>query len=1138
MVRLVDTVRFGILGPLVLERAGQQVAVGRPKQRALLALLLTEAGRTVSVDRMIDELWGDEPPPKATASLQAYVSNLRRILEPDRAPGTPGSVLVTEPPGYRLHVTSEQVDSTRFEELARVAHHALDGGTAADALDAANAALALWRGPALAEFRDQGFAEATVARLEELRHACEEDRAAAMLALGLHATAVAELEAAVRHQPLRERRWALLITALYRTGRSADALDRYQQLRSVLLDELGLDPSPELQDLERAVLQHDDAVLGPAYRPAEREATSPTTPSPPAPDRAAALLERGTEVAEVERALDDMTSGRTRVLVIEGDAGLGKTALAEEAARLARRRGLGVAFGGCHEDADAPPLWPWTQVLRSLGGDVPVAGPASDAFSVLDSTAASLAARARHQAAVCVIEDVHWADPATLRMLGFVAVELRDVPLLLVVTARPDEQREVVGPAISALLRHPGSVHLLLQPLSPPATQQLAETIAGDREVDLAGLHDRTGGNPLFVTELARLLAAEGSQAGVPVGVREVIARRLRRLPDEANALLSLGAVAGADVDLGLVARASGVAHDRVADLLDAAVAIGVLRAGSAPGRLGFAHALVREAVLDSLSALHRRRLHARLVSAYEDRAASGGAALYEWAHHAVEAVPFVPAADARSAAESAATRADADLAFDTAARWWRAALAVHDASPELAEDAPERARLLLALAGSSSREGADDDAQALVVEALDVAEACGDTSLAVQAASALADTGGAWLWVKPGADPSALLARFERSLGALDRADDAGRAAVLGTMATGFVHGIDVERADELSTAALDAARRTGDPLLVGRALSARWRSIWRPGYAAEMLAVSDELDAVSAEAPGAGFDLQAAVCRHIALLTLTDVPGALDAIERALAMARERRLIQFEAHLLPNLVSIDLLRGDLDAAERRAADVVRLWERIQFPLVGGMRSLLLWVLRSQAGPMEEAIEAMESTVALVYPRWRAVAEHARGDHKAAAASLLVDPAAGSVRPQFDGTATATFEADLAADLGVVAVSERAAAELAPHQHELAAVGTAACYGPVAYPLGRSLAALGRVAEAAAAFRTAIDIAERNDLITSAVWARIRLAEILDGDEARQSAEAARAVASSHGLTRAAAAADEVLGQQASLRG
>ncbi|MDQ1396555.1 MAG: hypothetical protein QOG64_1814, partial [Acidimicrobiaceae bacterium] len=215
---------FRILGPLEVIHDGHAVDVGGLKQRAVLALLLVDGNRVVSLDRLIDQLWGDEAPPRATGSLQAYISNLRRALEPGRPPRTPPSVLVTLPPGYVLRIADEDLDAARFQHLAVEGRRRLDEGRPADAYEALSTALALWRGPALADFSYHTFARTESARLDELRLTALEDRIEAEMALGRHAAAVAELEGMVKEQPLRERLWGMLMLALYRSGRQAEAL--------------------------------------------------------------------------------------------------------------------------------------------------------------------------------------------------------------------------------------------------------------------------------------------------------------------------------------------------------------------------------------------------------------------------------------------------------------------------------------------------------------------------------------------------------------------------------------------------------------------------------------------------------------------------------------------------------------------------------------------------------------------------------------------------------------------------------------------------------------------------------------------------------------------------------------------------
>ncbi len=237
---------FRILGPLEAIQEGRPLALGAHKQRALLALLLLRRGEVVLADRLIDELWGEQPPRAAGKSVQVYVSQLRKALG--------DGLLETHGRGYLLRVAPQDVDAGRFERLLERGRALLAAGDARGAAATLRDALALWRGPPLADFTYEAFAQREIARLEELRLAAVEERVEADLALGRHTELVGELEALVHEHPLRERLRAQLMLALYRAGRQAEALSAYHNARRTLVDELGLEPSRELQDLERAIL--------------------------------------------------------------------------------------------------------------------------------------------------------------------------------------------------------------------------------------------------------------------------------------------------------------------------------------------------------------------------------------------------------------------------------------------------------------------------------------------------------------------------------------------------------------------------------------------------------------------------------------------------------------------------------------------------------------------------------------------------------------------------------------------------------------------------------------------------------------------------------------------------------------------
>jgi DNA-binding SARP family transcriptional activator/class 3 adenylate cyclase len=247
-------VEFLVLGPLEVLEDDRPIPLGSAKQRLLLAALLVQANAVVSVDRLADVLWGDAPPADAAATVRNYVSRLRAALEPGRAAGEAATLLVSRQPGYVLRVEQDQLDAGRFEQLVAEGRVALREGDPATAQKRLGEALGLWRGPALAEFADERFAQAEAARLEELRVSAFEDRIEAELALGHHGELVGDLEAAARHNPLRERLWARWMLALYRCGRQAEALGAYQELRAHLGEELGITPSPELVALEEAIV--------------------------------------------------------------------------------------------------------------------------------------------------------------------------------------------------------------------------------------------------------------------------------------------------------------------------------------------------------------------------------------------------------------------------------------------------------------------------------------------------------------------------------------------------------------------------------------------------------------------------------------------------------------------------------------------------------------------------------------------------------------------------------------------------------------------------------------------------------------------------------------------------------------------
>jgi predicted ATPase/DNA-binding SARP family transcriptional activator/Tfp pilus assembly protein PilF len=327
-------VEFRMLGPLeVVDDHGRPLGLGGAKQRALLAVLLLHAGEVVSAERLVDELWGEDPPKSARSVLQVYVANLRKVLEPGRARRAAGGVLRTRPPGYLVAVAPDDLDLGHFERLAEQGRAALAAGDAEEAAGLLRGALELWRGPALADVALEASGQAEIAGLEERRLAALEDRIEAELAAGRHSELVGELEAVIAAHPLRERLHGQFLLALYRSGRQAEALEAYRRMRETLAEELGIDPGRPLQDLERAILAQDPTL---DWVPAAAAASQLAAGQPAPGRRPGTLPVPPTPLVGRQRALAEVSAlvrqGHTRLVTLTGVGGTGKTRLALQVA--------------------------------------------------------------------------------------------------------------------------------------------------------------------------------------------------------------------------------------------------------------------------------------------------------------------------------------------------------------------------------------------------------------------------------------------------------------------------------------------------------------------------------------------------------------------------------------------------------------------------------------------------------------------------------------------------------------------------------------------------------------------------------------------------------------------------------------
>lgn len=676
-----------VLGALRVSVGGGPAVLRGPMQGAVLARLASAGGEVVSVDRLIEDLWQGEPPPKASGALQAHISYLRRSLEPERSPRAPARILVSQAPGYALRLPVSAVDAWHFDQLMATATATTDPAARHRTLDAA---LALWRGPAYAPYSDTAWSAAEIARLTDLRRTAVEQRAEAALSLGRPDEAAATLRRLVDEHPEREAAVRLLALAQYRLGRQLEALATLRALRTTLNTEFGIDPSPPLRALEAAILAHDPSLTPPLPPDPAIDATANSYPGRVT---SAHLAETGTgtagsatsfapvgypgQRAALLAAANEAAIGHGRLVWLEGEAGAGKTTLVRAVAEQLAATAWRVVIGHCPEVDGAPAAWAWMELLDELGGGNADLAAHPTPFGVARAVADCLTTADAAEAVpvVVVLEDAHRADSATLQILRQVVAWSARLPVLFVVTMRGSEAGEEVR-GTSAALAAATAGRLELTGLDAAAVRVVAEA-AGLRGIDdgtVELVRDRTGGNPLFVAELAKLAAAEGDWLAVPAGARDVLLRRIARLPAAAARLLRLLAVWGEGADFDSLLELSGEDEETLVDLVDTAVVSGLLRIERS-GRIRFGHALTRDAVYAGIPALRRARMHWTALEVAERASAPDLDAL---AHHALLGANSANALRALGYVRAAALQAGARREFPDAEPLWRAVLELY----------------------------------------------------------------------------------------------------------------------------------------------------------------------------------------------------------------------------------------------------------------------------------------------------------------------------------------------------------------------------------------------------------------------------------------------------------------------------
>jgi DNA-binding SARP family transcriptional activator len=948
-------IEFRILGQLEVARDGKVIALGGAKQQAVIALLALHSPNPISRDRLIEELWGERPPPSALHAVQVHISGIRAAL---RKGGGSDQVVRTSSAGYVLDVGEDQIDARCFERLVRRGQDAAakDPERARHDLEEA---LALWRGSPLEGSLRGVDATLEADRLDELHTAAAECLFDIRLDRGEDAELVDVLKAMVARHPLRERLCRQLMLALYRSGRQSEALAAYRGVRASL-DELGLLPSRELRDLEQAILRHDESLnrrnavdvgvvrtglafpSGPSVMPQarRRESAGPPRADSQQPVDELPMIGRAEPMAQLLALLD-----RTEVpvqqplLVVSGEPGIGKSRLVREFAARATAAGCLAPLTSA-EDDEVVPYRPFSELVRAVlaterGGDYlnqlgslateltllvpelatsPVpwsSDPGLTRTRLFEGVTRLLEIAARNQPVVILIDDAHRMGRATGALVRALLGK-SDSQQRVVVATRDGYAH--VSSGLHEVLRQFDAASIPLGGLTEADLEGWLELVnrGGGNEREWMGtgadLYAQTGGVPLLVQAALREDGRLAQRAPKRVRIDHLVAERRAALTQQANDILDLAAIAGLGVEPDVIAAVTGEDFQSVEGTLrDIARSRGLLAGGPGPSGYTWYHALVRESVLSSVPVGTQRRWREQLSGVLATR----GLALRA-AKHALDSLGE-DAGGALMIVLQGVDEAIAALAFETGEDLCRRALEV--AGPGLdAEIAVEfLTRLGRCLALSGQREAAEQAWAGAAERARRAhrADLLARTALATEPlARVVVDTPLRWTLLQEAMAVSHLEPRLQIQLTCawLDEAAMPQHATT------------DPQLADR----AVRAARQQKDPMLLLRSLKAA-HTVARATQRVNR-ALSDELCTV---ADGLGDAEWEGIAHHLAFL------DAVISLDRESA---EQHLLAFvraaEAATSPRLrwsaglasATWEMLQGDLDASHQRAYDAAQL--------------------------------------------------------------------------------------------------------------------------------------------------------------------------------------------------------------------
>jgi AAA ATPase domain len=839
---------------------------------------------------------------------------------------------------------------------------------------------------------------------------------------------------------------------------------------------------------------------------------APVSPFVGRADALAQLLVVSDEVLHARGA--EGGSARVPLVLVTGEAGMGKTSLLQRYAAEVADRGARAVWGTCWEGDQAPALWPWTQVVRTLldqdrdeeavtaelavvvperaappGATTAVAGDTgrlqlfdeggageADRLRVFDAVGRLLAGAAARQPTVVLLDDLQWSDRSTVDLMRFLVGMAYRRPPIVIGAYRPNELRGDVVAALAALSEIAQPVPL--PGLSPAEVNELVAALAGEPTAARWGavVAARSEGHPFFARELTYVLAAGGGVAGVPAAIRELVARRLARLTSDCVRLLETCAVAGAHAQPDVLADATGQEPSRVADLVEEAVDGGVLThaantdlAGALAESVRFGHDLYRESIYASLARTQRVELHRQVGEALVRRHVRGAAVFpAELARHFAASAAVTGTEPALAWARRAAAADEARFAYaDAAGHLARARLAMEDAGLSLSD--ADLVDLLTAEADARLRAGAAGAAHALLDTAWERTAASDDAERMGAVALGLDRIGARF--AMPRGD---LVAVLERAREAAAGAGTLIEAQVTAALARQLAHSVarDRPRARPLADRAVELARDLDDPITLASCLLAQHDSIWTPGTAADRVGIAREIALLAERAGDQERQAQGLLLTATAQLELGS--PAFQATMTEYSYVTERlRQPRHDYLLRTRRAALALLHGDIDGGDRLSAEAERLGEEVGDSDAGNVRmSQLLEVVRARGDP-----GALRHTAGLAVEWWVGVPTHA---HAVAAGFLARAGDVDGARRELDVVLSladwraersylwSMFVGELVEAAVAVAdnpLCERLLDDLMPVADRCAVGGALVCFmGAHAHRVGRLHAALGRV--------------------------------------------------------------------------